>query len=51
MSPQITPRLHVDLGGTTEIVFKLDVAGANETITVSSQPPLSIASHIGLSAC
>src|SRR5580704_4883171 len=26
MSPQLTPKLHVDLGGTTEIEFKLAVA-------------------------
>jgi hypothetical protein len=38
MSPQVTPHLHVDLGGTTEINFKLAVAGAKETITVSGEP-------------
>jgi hypothetical protein len=38
MSAQITPRLHVDLGGTTEIHFKLAVAGATESITVSGEP-------------
>jgi Carboxypeptidase regulatory-like domain/TonB dependent receptor len=38
MSPQLTPRLHVDVGGTTEIGFKLAVAGAKETITVSGAP-------------
>jgi hypothetical protein len=27
MSPQTTPRLHVDVGGTTELEFKLPVAG------------------------
>jgi hypothetical protein len=40
MSPQLTPRLHVDVGGTTEIAFKLAVAGAKETITVSGAPPI-----------
>ena len=40
MSPQVTPHLHVDLGGATEIEFKLAVAGAKETITVSE--PLGI---------
>jgi hypothetical protein len=40
MSPQITPRLHVTVGGTTEIDFKLSVAGVNETVTVSGEPPL-----------
>ena len=28
MSPQTTPRLRVDVGGTTELTFKLAVAGA-----------------------
>ncbi|MFZ0283712.1 MAG: TonB-dependent receptor, partial [Terriglobales bacterium] len=40
MSPQVTPRLHVTVGGTTEIEFKLTVAGVNETVTVSGEPPL-----------
>src|ERR1700674_2658944 len=40
MSPQTTPRLHVDVGGTTELEFNLRVAGAKETITVSGEPPL-----------
>ena len=40
MSPQTTPGLHVDVGGTTELAFKLAVAGTKETITVSGEPPL-----------
>ncbi len=40
MSPQLTPRLHVDVGAVTQIEFKLAVAGAKETITVSDAPPL-----------
>ena len=40
MSPQETPRLHVDLGATTDVNFKLPPAGAKETITVTSPPPL-----------
>jgi len=40
MSPQITPRLHVSVSGTTEIEFKLTVAGTTETLTVSDAPPL-----------
>ena len=40
MSPQVTPRLHVTVGGTTEIEFKLTVAGVKETVTVSGEPPL-----------
>lgn len=40
MSPQETPRLHVDLGAITDVSFKLSPAGAKETITVTSPPPL-----------
>ncbi len=39
MSPQITPSLRVDLGGTTEVEFKLQVAGVKEVISVSGEPP------------
>ncbi len=49
MSPQTTPRLHVDVGGTTELVFKLAVAGAKETVTVSGEPPLVESQPSGLS--
>ena len=40
MSPQVTPPLHVAVGGVTEIDFKLTVAGTRETVTVSGAPPL-----------
>jgi hypothetical protein len=40
MSPQITPRLQVSVGGVIELQFKLTVAGAKETVTVSGAPPL-----------
>lgn len=40
MSPQVTPRLHVAVSGTTQIEFKLTVAGVKETVTVSGEPPL-----------
>ena len=40
MSPQVTPRLQVDLGGVTQLTFTLAVAGARETVTVSGAPPL-----------
>jgi len=40
MSPQLTPKLHVDLGATAELEFRLAIAGANETVTVSEAPPL-----------
>src|ERR1700690_3586089 len=40
MSPQLPPALHVDIGAATVLEFKLRVAGATESVTVSSQPPL-----------
>ena len=40
MSPQITPTLHVDVGATTVLDFKLRVGGAKEMVTVSGDPPL-----------
>src|SRR6202049_967301 len=40
MSPQLTPKLHVDVGATTEIEFKLQVGGAKEQVTVSGEPPM-----------
>src|ERR1700674_121318 len=40
MSPQLTPKLHVDVGATTEIEFKLQVGGAKEQVTVSGESPL-----------
>jgi len=40
MSPQTTPGLHVDVGGTTTLEFKLAVAATKETVTVSGEPPL-----------
>ncbi len=40
MSPQITPQLHVDVGGVAELEFRLTVAGAHENVTVSAAPGL-----------
>ena len=40
MSPQVSPQLHVDVGGATHLEFKLGVAGTKETVTVSGAPPL-----------
>jgi hypothetical protein len=40
MSPQVTPQIHVDVGGTVDLQFRLTLAGANETVTVSGAPPL-----------
>jgi len=38
MSPQVSPPLHVEVGGTVELEFRLTVAGAQENITVSGAP-------------
>jgi hypothetical protein len=40
MSPQAAPGLHVYVGGTTYLEFRLAVAGATETVTVSGESPL-----------
>ena len=40
MSPQVTPKLHVDVGGAAMLEFKLQIAGLKETVTVSGAPPL-----------
>jgi len=40
MSPQITPQLHVDVGGVAVLEFRLTIAGAHENITVSAAPAL-----------
>jgi hypothetical protein len=40
MSPQLTPKLRVDAGATTQIEFKLQVGGAKEMVTVSGEPPM-----------
>src|SRR5512142_2215263 len=40
MSPEISPGLHLDVGGVTQLDFKLSVAGSKETVTVSGAPPL-----------
>ena len=40
MSAQTTPGMQVAIGGLTELQFKLTVAGARETVTVSGAPPI-----------
>ncbi|SPF49505.1 conserved exported hypothetical protein [Candidatus Sulfotelmatobacter kueseliae] len=40
MSPQVTPQLHVDVGGAAELGYRLTVAGVQENITVSASPSL-----------
>jgi Carboxypeptidase regulatory-like domain len=38
MSPQLSPGIHVAIGGASEITFKLALAGAHESVTVSAEP-------------
>ncbi|PYX28412.1 MAG: hypothetical protein DMG80_16720 [Acidobacteria bacterium] len=40
MLPQNSPPVRVEVGGTTELAFKLAVAGAKEMLTVSDAPAL-----------
>src|ERR1700751_3459508 len=40
MSPQVTPQLHVDVGGEAALTFRLKIAGAEESLTVSSAPAM-----------
>ncbi len=49
MSPQVTPQLHVDVGGSAELTFHLTIAGAQENITVSAAPGLVETTASGVS--
>ena len=40
MSPEVTPPIHVDVGGVRELHFRLSLAGTQETLTVSAAPAL-----------
>jgi len=40
MSPQVSPQLHVEVGGVTELAFTLTIAGVKETVTVSGAPQM-----------
>ena len=40
MWPEVTPQLHVDVGGVAELEFRLRVAGVDESVTVSAEPAL-----------
>src|SRR5262252_4667273 len=40
MAPQDSPRVRVEVGGSTELTFRLSIAGAKETVTVSGAPPV-----------
>ena len=50
MSPQLSPNIEVTIGAATELTFKLGVAGAHETITVSAEPKAVETQPRGLSA-
>src|SRR5271170_4661411 len=50
MSPQISPMMRVELGDTTQLTFKLKVAGPTETITVSETPRIMDANPSSVSA-
>lgn len=40
MSPQVTAQLHVDVGGTAQLEFRLSLSGTQESLTVSAAPAL-----------
>ncbi|HTZ83592.1 MAG TPA: TonB-dependent receptor [Candidatus Acidoferrales bacterium] len=40
MSPEVTPQLHVDVGGIAQLEFHLKIASAEEKVTVSAAPNL-----------
>src|SRR5438477_10120349 len=50
MSPQLSPGIHVAVGGATEISFKLALSGAHESVTVSAEPRSVETQPRGLSA-
>jgi Carboxypeptidase regulatory-like domain/TonB dependent receptor len=50
MSPQVTPQIHVEIGGAAEFEFHLSVAGAKETVTVSGAPSAVETKPSGVSA-
>ena len=50
MSPQISPAIHIEIGSTAQLTFKLRVAGPKETITVSETPLVMDADPSSVSA-
>src|SRR6266853_531313 len=42
MLPQISPVLRVEIGASTQLTFKLNVAGPKETITVAEVPRMEL---------
>ena len=50
MSPQLSQTLHVEIGGITDIAFKMTLAGVHESVTVSAEPKVVETEPRGLSA-
>jgi Carboxypeptidase regulatory-like domain/TonB dependent receptor-like, beta-barrel len=50
MSPQLVERVRVEVGGSVQLEFRLPVAGAKETITVTDEPPLVETQPSGVSS-
>ena len=50
MSPQLSQTLHVEIGGVTDIAFKMTLAGAHESVTVSAEPKAVETEPRGLSS-
>ena len=40
MSPQLTPQLHVDVGGSADLTFRLKLAGTQESLSVTAAPAM-----------
>src|SRR5258705_6997657 len=50
MSPQLSQTLHVEIGGVTDIAFKMTLAGTRESVTLSAQAKAVETEPRGLSA-
>jgi hypothetical protein len=50
MSPQISPALRIEVGASTQLTFKLRVAGPKEMMTVSDAPRVTDANPSSVSA-
>jgi hypothetical protein len=50
MSPQVSPQIHVEVGGVAELSFTLSIAGVKETVTVAGAPQLVETQPTALSA-
>jgi hypothetical protein len=50
MSPQLSQTLHVDIGGVTDIAFKMALGSGHESVTVSAEPKAVETEPRGLSS-